>query len=62
MAHAEKTQRLETKKKTHSQSNGNADEYATFSLALNKVLTVSHEELQKRIKRNASDREADAKA
>ena len=33
-----------------------ADEYATFESALKKVLTVSHQELKKRIKNASSSR------
>jgi hypothetical protein len=40
---------------------GQADEYATFSAALKKVLTVSHKEMQKRITRASASRALDAK-
>jgi len=39
---------------------GQADEYETFSTALKQVLTVSHKDMQKRLTRSASDREAAA--
>jgi hypothetical protein len=42
-------------------TNGQADEYATFSAALKKVLTVSHKEMQKRITRASSARASNAK-
>jgi hypothetical protein len=38
-----------------------SDEYATFESSLKKVLTVSHEEMQKRIKRASSARASNAK-
>jgi hypothetical protein len=53
VAQIKKDRQLETKKKTHLQSE-DADEYETFSNALKKVLTVSHDEIQKKIKHNAS--------
>jgi hypothetical protein len=37
------------------------DEYATFSAALKKVLTVSHTEMQKRITRASAVRASNAK-
>jgi len=42
-------------------SDGQADEYATFSSALKKVLTISHTEMQKRITRASAARASNAK-
>jgi hypothetical protein len=44
-----------------SQTSANQDEYATFESALKKILTVSHNEVQKRITRSASDRASNGK-
>jgi hypothetical protein len=37
-------------------------EYATFESALKKVLTVSHEEMKKKIKKSSSSRASTSKA
>jgi predicted metal-dependent peptidase len=48
--------------KAKTKPNNKTDEYATFESALKKVLTVSHKEMQERIKKSASDRASRAKA
>jgi len=48
-------------KTTKTEKSKDRDDYATFEDSLKKVLTVSHEEMQKRIKKSASDRASNAK-
>jgi hypothetical protein len=48
-------------RKTNPKAIKKSDEYATFESSLKRVLTVSHEEMQKRIKSAASARASRAK-
>ena len=66
MVHNRHVSRLVSRKKGKgrrekiSRPNGQVDEYAEFSSALKKILTVSHSEMKERIKRDASDRASNA--
>jgi len=47
--------------KVKEQSQPRSDEYSVFSTALQKVLTVSHKEMQKRINRASAARASSVK-
>jgi hypothetical protein len=49
------------KTRTAPCTDGQPDEYATFTTALKKILTVSHKEMQKRLTRASAGRASNVK-